>query len=58
MATALLRQPGAFVVLNLVLGLLAIWKHKANIERLRNGTEHRFGKKKAAGQSLTQEPRP
>ena len=57
-ATALLRQPGAFVVLNLVLGLLAIWKHKANIERLRNGTEHRFGKKKAAGQSLTQEPRP
>jgi glycerol-3-phosphate acyltransferase PlsY len=57
-ATALLRQPGAFVVLNLVLGLLAIWKHKANIERLRNGTEHRFGKKKAAGESPTQEPRP
>ncbi len=57
-ATALLRQPGAFVVLTLILGLLAIWKHRANIERLQNGTEHRFGKKKPDGQSPPQEPRP
>ncbi len=29
------------------LGALAIYKHKANIGRLLNGTENRFGKKKA-----------
>ena len=28
------------------LGALAIYKHKANIKRLLNGTENRFGKKK------------
>lgn len=29
-----------------VLSLLVIWLHRANIKRLMNGTEHRFGKKK------------
>ena len=29
-----------------VIGALAIFKHRANIQRLRNGTENRFGKKK------------
>ena len=28
-----------------VIGVLAIWKHRSNIERLRNGTEHRFTRK-------------
>ena len=31
-----------------LLGALAIYKHKANIKRLLNGTENRFGKKKVA----------
>ena len=29
-----------------VLSLLVIWLHRANIKRLMNGTENRFGKKK------------
>lgn len=28
-----------------VLGVLAIWRHRANIQRLLNGTENRFGSK-------------
>lgn len=31
-----------------VIGVLAIYKHKSNIQRLMNGTENRFGKKKEA----------
>lgn len=45
-ATVFTRQPLPIVCLNLALGLLAIWKHKPNLERLLKGTEHRFGKKK------------
>ncbi len=30
---------------SLTIAILAIWKHKSNIERLRNGTEHRFTRK-------------
>jgi len=30
-----------------VLAAMAVWRHRANIERLRAGTEHRFGKPKA-----------
>ena len=45
-ATALLGAPLPIVCLTLVLGLLAIWKHRPNIDRLIQGTEHRFGKKK------------
>ncbi len=29
----------------LIVGILAIWKHRSNIERLRAGTEHRFTRK-------------
>lgn len=30
---------------SLILGVLAIWKHRTNIQRLRDGTEHRFTRK-------------
>jgi len=33
-----------------ILSLLIIWLHRANIKRLLNGTESRFGKKKEAAQ--------
>lgn len=33
-----------------VMSALAIYKHRSNIQRLLNGTENRFGKKKTAGQ--------
>lgn len=32
-----------------VLAILVIWLHRANVKRLLNGTENRFGKKKEAG---------
>jgi glycerol-3-phosphate acyltransferase PlsY len=35
-------------LVTLALALLAIWKHKTNLARLRHGTEHRFGRKPAA----------
>lgn len=47
-ATVLTRQPVPIIGLNLLLGLLAIWKHKPNIERLLAGTENRIGKKPVA----------
>lgn len=31
-----------------IMGLFVIWMHRENIERLRNGTEYRFGEKKNA----------
>jgi glycerol-3-phosphate acyltransferase PlsY len=34
-------MPGALTAL----GLVAVWRHKANIRRLLNGTELRFGKR-------------
>lgn len=30
---------------SLIIGVLAIWKHRSNIDRLRNGTENRFTRK-------------
>ncbi len=33
-------------ILAIVFGVLAIWRHKANIERLLNGTENKIGSKK------------
>jgi acyl phosphate:glycerol-3-phosphate acyltransferase len=36
------------IVVTAALAALAIYKHKANIKRLMNGTENRFGPKKAA----------
>lgn len=35
-------------VFSLAIGILAIWKHRSNIQRLRDGTENRFSKKKKA----------
>ena len=46
-ATALHREPVPVICLTLVLGLLAIWKHKPNLERLMAGTENRVGGSKA-----------
>jgi len=45
-ATWLSGRSPAFIVVTAVLGALAIYKHKDNIKRLLNGTEHRFGQKK------------
>jgi glycerol-3-phosphate acyltransferase PlsY len=36
------------IVVTAFLSVLAIYKHKANIQRLLNGTEHRFGSKKSS----------
>lgn len=33
-------------VFSVIIAALAIWKHRANIQRLMNGTEHRFERKK------------
>ncbi|MES2996521.1 MAG: glycerol-3-phosphate 1-O-acyltransferase PlsY [Verrucomicrobiota bacterium] len=30
---------------SVLIAVLAIWKHRSNIQRLRNGTEHRFARK-------------
>lgn len=32
-------------VFSLIIAVLAIWKHRTNIQRLRDGTEHRFTRK-------------
>jgi len=39
---------GPITVATVVMGLLMIWRHSANIQRLMNGTEHRLGAKPAA----------
>jgi glycerol-3-phosphate acyltransferase PlsY len=36
------------LVFSIIIALLAIWKHRGNIERLRNGTENRFTRSKAS----------
>ena len=41
----LLRQPMAYLLLAFVGGTYVIWLHRANIARLRNGTEPKIGKK-------------
>jgi acyl phosphate:glycerol-3-phosphate acyltransferase len=41
-------QPGYMIGITSVLSALAIYKHRTNIQRLLNGTEHRFGAKKQA----------
>ena len=51
LALAVLVIPGdpdrwPVFVLALVAVILIFWRHRANIERLRNGTEHRWEKKK------------
>lgn len=34
-------------IFSIVIGTLAIWKHRSNIKNLMNGTEHKFSKKKS-----------
>ena len=34
------------LVLSVVIAVLAIWKHRANIQRLRLGTENRFERRR------------
>ena len=41
------RQTGAIFWFTLTISLLAIWRHRANIQRLLAGTESRFEKKKS-----------
>lgn len=49
LAVWLMNGSQRMVILAVVLSALAIYKHRTNIQRLLNGTEHRFGKKKAEG---------
>ena len=42
----LYRQTGALFWFTVVISLIAIWRHRANIQRLIAGTESRFEKKK------------
>jgi len=44
-ATLLTRESVTLVLVTSAIALLAIYKHKPNIERLLNGTESRFGSK-------------
>ncbi len=34
-------------IFSIIIGALAIWKHRSNIQNLRNGSEHQFSKKKS-----------
>ena len=45
-ATWLTRQSPTMIFINAIIGALAIYKHKSNIQRLLNGTENRIGGKK------------
>lgn len=40
------RWDWPLLIFSLIISLLAIWKHRGNIQRLINGTESRFDKKK------------
>jgi glycerol-3-phosphate acyltransferase PlsY len=42
----LTKSSDRMIALTTVVGALAIYKHKANIQRLMNGTENKFGKKR------------
>jgi acyl phosphate:glycerol-3-phosphate acyltransferase len=43
------RSSLRLIVVAAVIGALAIYKHRSNIQRLMNGTENRFGKKREDG---------
>jgi glycerol-3-phosphate acyltransferase PlsY len=49
-AVVWIRSPGNLFlcVVTTLLGVLAVYKHKANLQRLMKGTENRFGQKKEA----------
>jgi len=40
-----LHEPRALVGLGLVLAILILWRHRANLQRLMKGTEHKFERK-------------
>jgi glycerol-3-phosphate acyltransferase PlsY len=48
LAVWLVRSQSGYVWIAVGLSALAIYKHRANIQRLLNGTEHRFGSKKTS----------
>jgi len=50
-ATWLTRGTPTMILVTTLMALLAIYKHKANIQRLMNGTESRIGKKKQESSS-------
>ncbi len=50
LAVWFLHGSPTMIVITAFLGALAIYKHQANIKRLLNGTENRFGKKKIVGE--------
>jgi glycerol-3-phosphate acyltransferase PlsY len=43
-------------IFSVVIAALAIWKHRANIARLRRGEENRFGKKTAPPTGIENPP--
>jgi glycerol-3-phosphate acyltransferase PlsY len=47
------QMSGRFISIAAVMSALAIFKHKTNIQRLMNGTEHRFGRKKNPDEGKT-----
>jgi glycerol-3-phosphate acyltransferase PlsY len=57
-ATALHREPLPVVCLTLLLALLAIWKHRPNMERLLAGTENRIGKPKPKANAAAESGNP
>ena len=40
------HQPKEFIILSIIIAVMSIYKHRANIVRLMNGTESKFGSKK------------
>lgn len=50
-ATWLTKGTPTMILVTTLMALLAIYKHKANIQRLMNGTESRIGKKKQESSS-------
>ena len=49
-ATAWQHGLGALFGFSVALSILAIWRHRSNVQRLRAGTENRFVKKSSSGE--------
>lgn len=45
----------SYIVFSFILGLMVIFRHRANIERIRNGTENRLKFKKTAEEKIAEE---
>ncbi|MGI6587076.1 MAG: glycerol-3-phosphate 1-O-acyltransferase PlsY [Gracilibacteraceae bacterium] len=43
------KKPAEYIAFSLILSAIAIYRHRANIERLLKGTESKFGQKKITG---------